>query len=122
MNSKKECVTASVGVLAATLGICAGCGRQAIATTDALPVQRVVIYRNGIAYFEQSGHVDRDEVRFKMKGSEVGDFLATLAVMEQGGTRCALRRFLSRRTRRRTRTIPVTSQARVARTTIRRLP
>ncbi len=63
-----------------------GCGREAIATTDALPVQRVVIYRNGVAYFERSGHVDRDEVRFKMKQSEVGDFLATLAVMERGGS------------------------------------
>ena len=64
----------------------AGCGRQAIATTDALPVQRVVVYRNGVAYFERAGHVDRDEVRFKMKQTEVGDFLATLAVMERGGS------------------------------------
>jgi hypothetical protein len=63
-----------------------GCGRQAIATTDALPVARVVVYRNGVAYFERSGHVDGDDVRFKMKRSEVGDFLATLAVMERGGS------------------------------------
>src|ERR1700677_4844344 len=64
----------------------AGCGRQAIATTDALPVARVVVYRNGAAYFERAGHVDGDEVRFKMKRTEVGDFLATLAVMERGGS------------------------------------
>jgi len=76
----------NVAALGATMSLCAGCGRQAIATTDVLPVHRVVIYRNGIAYFERSGHVDRDEVRFKMKGGEVGDFLATLAVMEQGGS------------------------------------
>jgi hypothetical protein len=63
-----------------------GCGRQAIATTDALPVARVVVYRNGVAYFERAGHVDGDEVRFKMKRTEVGDFLATLAVMERGGS------------------------------------
>jgi hypothetical protein len=63
-----------------------GCGRQAIATTDALPVARVVVYRNGVAYFERSGHVDGDGVRFKMKRTEVGDFLATLAVMERGGS------------------------------------
>jgi hypothetical protein len=63
-----------------------GCGREAIATTDALPVQKVVVYRNGVAYFERSGHVDKDEVRFKMKQTEVGDFLATLAVMERGGS------------------------------------
>ena len=45
-----------------------------------------VVYRNGVAYFERAGHVDEGEVRFKMKQSEVGDFLATLAVMEQGGS------------------------------------
>lgn len=72
----------ALGVLA--LG--AGCGRQAIATTDALPVSRVVVYRNGVAYFERAGRVDDGEVRFKMKRSEVGDFLATLAVMERGGS------------------------------------
>jgi hypothetical protein len=63
-----------------------GCGREAIATTDALPVARVVVYRNGVAYFERAGHVDENEVRFRMKPSEVGDFLATLAVMERGGS------------------------------------
>ncbi len=73
-----------LAILAAVSAV--GCGREAIATTDALPVQRVVVYRNGVAYFERSGHVDKDEVRFKMKQSEVGDFLATLAVMERGGS------------------------------------
>ncbi|MGA2449210.1 MAG: DUF4139 domain-containing protein [Polyangiaceae bacterium] len=89
MNSNKgwhaqRCFVATLFGLC--VGASAGCGRQAIATTDALPVRRVVIYRNGIAYFERSGHVNREEVRFKMKGGEVGDFLATLAVMEHGGS------------------------------------
>ncbi len=70
----------------AALGLSTGCGRQAIATTDALPVKRVVVYRNGVAYFERGGHVEDNEVRFKMKQTEVGDFLATLAVMERGGS------------------------------------
>jgi hypothetical protein len=74
----------AVGIAVAVFGV--GCGRQAIATTDALPVARVVVYRNGVAYFERAGHVDGDEVRFKMKRTEVGDFLATLAVMERGGS------------------------------------
>jgi hypothetical protein len=51
-----------------------------------LPIRRVVVYRNGVAYFERAGHVEKDDVRFKMRQSEVGDFLATLAVMEQGGS------------------------------------
>jgi hypothetical protein len=69
------------------LALCAvGCGRSAIVSTNALPLQRVVIYRNGVGYFERRGHVDQDDVRFKMRSGEVGDFLATLAVMEQGGS------------------------------------
>lgn len=62
-----------------------GCGRSAIVASN-LPLQRVVVYRNGVAYFERGGLVDESEVRFKMKESEVGDFLATLAVMEKGGS------------------------------------
>src|SRR5271165_2311387 len=62
------------------------CAPSAIVSTETLPVRRVVVYRNGIAYFQRSGHVDEDEVRFKMKQTEVGDFLATLAVMERGGS------------------------------------
>src|SRR5262249_14732944 len=65
---------------------CVGCGRSALLSTDALPLKRVVLYRNGVGYFERSGHVDEEEVRFKMKESEVGDFLATLAVIERGGS------------------------------------
>src|SRR5258708_2799357 len=63
-----------------------GCGRQAVVAADGLPLKRVVIYRNGVGYFERGGHVEESEVRFKMKETEVGDFLATLAVMERGGS------------------------------------
>lgn len=70
-------------VLASLLAV--GCGREAIVTSE-LPVKRVVVYRNGVAYFERGGHVEEERVRFKMRASEVGDFLATLAVMEQGGS------------------------------------
>jgi len=63
-----------------------GCASEAILSTDHLPVRRVVVYRNGVAYFERGGKVDGDQVRFKMKETEVGDFLATLAVMEKGGS------------------------------------
>jgi hypothetical protein len=84
LQANSLCCTLGFPILAGSLAL--GCGREAIATTDALPVQRVVIYRNGVAYFERSGHIDTDEVRFKMKQNEVGDFLATLAVMERGGS------------------------------------
>ncbi len=74
-------------VLAALAGVAGttGCARQPVVQSE-LPIKRVVVYRNGVAYFERSGHVDSDAVHFKMKQAEVGDFLATLAVMEQGGS------------------------------------
>jgi hypothetical protein len=70
----------------ALLLLSTGCGHAAVLTADGLPVQRVVVYRNGVAYFERAGRVEQDEVRFKMKQTEVDDFLATLAVMERGGS------------------------------------
>lgn len=53
---------------------------------SALSLQRVVIYRNGVGYYERRGHVDEPEVAFKVRTERIGDFLATLAVMEQGGS------------------------------------
>src|SRR6185312_13489732 len=64
----------------------AGCARQPQVQADSLPLKRVVIYRNGVGYFERGGHVDDERVQFRMKETEVGDCLATLAVMEQGGS------------------------------------
>lgn len=63
-----------------------GCARTPQVQVESLPLKRVVIYRNGVGYFERGGHVEGSEVRFKMKEAEVGDFLATLAVMEKGGS------------------------------------
>jgi hypothetical protein len=76
-----------LGVVAAlSLPCIAGCAPRAVLSVNALPVERVIVYRNGVAYFERAGHVDQDEVRFKMRPEEVDDFLATLAVMERGGS------------------------------------
>ena len=46
----------------------------------------MVIYRNGVAYFEREGRVEGERVRFKVRGDEVGDFLASFAVIEKGGS------------------------------------
>ena len=53
---------------------------------DGLPLKRVVIYRNGVGYFERVGHVEAERVTFRVRQSEVGDFLATMAVLEKGGS------------------------------------
>ncbi len=64
-----------------------GCARRpAVETGPTLPLRRVVVYRNGVGYFERQGRVEGEAVNFRVSQSEVGDFLATLAVMEQGGS------------------------------------
>jgi hypothetical protein len=69
-----------------TSALALGCARGPNVSTDQLPLKRVVIYRNGVAYFERSGAVDADAVTFKMRQKMVGDFLASLAIVERGGS------------------------------------
>ncbi len=65
-----------------------GClrGPAVMVSRGVLPMQRVVVYRNGVGYFERRGTVHEDHVEFRVRQSEVGDFLGTLAVMEEGGS------------------------------------
>jgi hypothetical protein len=82
------------GLVAAVLGgmllpaALAGCRKKAEQppqVVSKLPVQRVVLYRNGVGYFERAGKVEGDEIRFKVRESQVGDFLASLAVVTRDG-------------------------------------
>jgi hypothetical protein len=75
-----------VTLSAASLACAAGCATVPAVTAPGLALKRVVIYRNGVGYFERAGRVDSDTVQFKVRRNEVGDFLATLAVLERGGS------------------------------------
>ena len=63
-----------------------GCATAPPVTAAGLPLKKVVIYRNGVGYFERGGRVQSDQVHFRVRRDEVGDFLATLAVLERGGS------------------------------------
>jgi len=63
-----------------------GCARGPDIQSPELPLRRVVVYRNGVGYFERGGEVDGEQVSFKMRQRMVGDFLATLAIVERGGS------------------------------------
>ena len=67
------------------LMLAAGCVRHPQVESKQLPVRRVVVYRNGVAYFERGGQVESEEVHFQLRKENVGDFLAPLAVLERGG-------------------------------------
>jgi hypothetical protein len=64
----------------------AGCARGPDLRVDGLPIRKVVVYRNGVGYFERSGEVSGESVQFRMRQRMVGDFLATLAIVERGGS------------------------------------
>jgi hypothetical protein len=62
------------------------CATQPAVNADGLQLRRVVIYRNGVAYFEREGRVSTDRVGFRVRGDEIADFLASFAVIEKGGS------------------------------------
>ncbi len=72
--------------LCLALAALSGCARGPNLSVDGLPLRKVVVYRNGVGYFERSGQVDGDSVQFHMRQRMVGDFLATLAIVERGGS------------------------------------
>ncbi len=84
MNRMTSLALASLVLVSALLGT--GCAFGGGAFSGGLELKKVVIYRNGVGYFERMGSVRSDTVRFKVRAGSVGDFLATLAVMERGGS------------------------------------
>jgi hypothetical protein len=69
-----------------SFAIATGCATPPPVAVPGLSLRKVVIYRNGVGYFERGGRVQSDSVQFKVRKDEVGDFLATLAVLERGGS------------------------------------
>jgi hypothetical protein len=74
-------------VFALALSAVSGCaGGSAVLTSEALPIKRVVLYRNGVGYFERTGSFDGDQLTFQVRQPDVGDFLSSLtAITRQGG-------------------------------------
>ncbi len=72
--------------LALASALTAGCahGRSAYpaAETD-LALRRVVLYRNGIGYFERHGEVDGDALAIKVRRDQVDDLLKSLTVIDR---------------------------------------
>jgi hypothetical protein len=77
---------ASLALLA--LVSAAGCanGRSAFpATTTDLALERVVLYRNGIGYFERHGEVDDSTLRIRVRRDQINDLLKSLTVVDKNG-------------------------------------
>jgi len=66
----------------------AACGdkRAALPSTQSpLGLERVVLYRNGIGYFERHGEVADDILRIRVRRDQVDDLLKSLTVIDESG-------------------------------------
>ena len=61
---------------------CAHWGAFPAADTD-LALRRVVLYRNGIGYFERHGEVDDQVLRVKVRRDQIDDLLKSLTVIDR---------------------------------------
>ncbi|MEM9452618.1 MAG: DUF4139 domain-containing protein [Myxococcota bacterium] len=63
-----------------------GCAsRSALTTGTSLELERVVLYRNGIGYFERQGQVDESILRIRVRRDQINDLLKSLTVVDQDG-------------------------------------
>jgi hypothetical protein len=55
-------------------------------TSEKLPVRRVVLYKNGVGYFEHTGHVQgTQELKIDFTSSQLNDVLKSLTVLDLNG-------------------------------------
>src|SRR5205823_1211291 len=67
---------------------CTSPARHPYATTGgALSLSKVVLYRNGVGYFERAGHVDGEQLTIRVRKDQVNDLLKSLTVVEKTGGR-----------------------------------
>lgn len=75
-----------ISVFSVALFLITGCsyGRTRFATAQSpLALSRVVLYRNGVAYFERSGTIDGDQLSIKVRKDQVNDLLKSLTVIDR---------------------------------------
>ncbi len=49
-----------------------------------IPIRRVVLYQNGVGYFERRGKIDGDVLRLQIRPSQINDLLKSLTVIDTG--------------------------------------
>jgi hypothetical protein len=85
---QEDTMHALVSTLAITASLLfAGCAQDArvrFPTTDRdLELSRVVLYRNGIGYFERHGGVDGDTLTLKVRKDQINDLLKSLTIVDR---------------------------------------
>lgn len=78
-----------LGILLAALSACpAGTSVNAPGRSAAqIPIKRVILYQNGVGYFERHGRVDGDVLTLQIRPSQINDLLKSLTVIDQSSGR-----------------------------------
>ncbi len=76
-------------VLGLTQLSCAGTlpGGEPRVITEQLPVRRVVLYQNGVGYFEREGKLQGNALTLHCRPSQINDLLKSLTVIDRGSGR-----------------------------------
>lgn len=84
-RSVREAATTFTAILVCSvLAACTSGQRVKYPTTDQqLRLDRVVLYRNGVGYFERTGPVDGNLLRLKVRKDQVNDLLKSLTIVDR---------------------------------------
>ena len=77
LNSLKN-----LALLTGLCGLLPACGRSSYVATDDAALGRVVVYRNGVAYYERRAAVDGDSLTLSVPADKIDDFLKSLTVAD----------------------------------------
>ena len=88
MISRTLSSTFVAALAAVALSGCGDAKRFRYPTADSpLRLDRVVLYRNGVGYFERTGKIDGDILTLKVRKDQVNDLLKSLTVVERASGR-----------------------------------
>ena len=74
--------TLLLALLVGAPALLAGCAHSGDAAgLDPLPVKRVVLYQNGVGYFERAGTLHGDTLRLAVRPEQINDLLTSLTVL-----------------------------------------
>lgn len=78
---------AKIGLICVALSTAVGCSHQDRlqypTTASPLGLAKVVLYRNGVGYFERQGEIDGDLLRLKVRKDQVNDLLKSLTIVDR---------------------------------------
>lgn len=83
----RPALSALLLIAAVSLSACSTGRARFPSTASNLELSRVVLYRNGVGYFERQGEVDGDVLRLRVRKDQVNDLLKSLTVVERTGGR-----------------------------------